>query len=254
MAVSTSALEMFSPPRMIRSFARSRMYRAPSGSSLPMSPVRNQPSTEIASAVASGFRQYSLSMVTPRRRTSPGVPGGSSLLPSSTILMSTNGRALPQEAGLLTYSWDEKVLTVSAFDSVRPQPCPADLPFFAVCALSFAGGAAPPPPTPCSVEVSNLSYSGWFSNSIDMVGTPVKFVTFSLWISRRASSASHLYINTTFLPSMNERRKMEWLPVAWKRGTGQSATCCCSCLGAPLLGGLGARAAAALAAMPPTAL
>mmetsp|Transcript_116513 Transcript_116513/g.340905 ORF Transcript_116513/g.340905 Transcript_116513/m.340905 type:complete len:210 (-) Transcript_116513:34-663(-) len=208
MVVSTSAVEIFSPPRMINSLARSKMYKAPSGSSLPMSPVRNQPSAEIASAVASGFRQYSFSIVTPRMRISPGVPGSSSLLLSSTILMSINGKALPHEAGFFTYSCDDEVWTVKALDSVRPQPCPADLPLFSVCAPSLAGGAAPPPPMPFSEEVLNSSYRGWFNSSIDIVGTPVKVVTFSLSMSFKASSGSHLYMSTTFRPSKNDRRKI----------------------------------------------
>mmetsp|Transcript_81932 Transcript_81932/g.231948 ORF Transcript_81932/g.231948 Transcript_81932/m.231948 type:complete len:226 (+) Transcript_81932:84-761(+) len=220
MAVSTSAQEMFSPPRMIRSLARSMMYKAPSGSSLPMSPVRNQPSTESASAVASGLFQYSLRSVTPRISTSPGVPGGSSLFSSSTTLTSISAMARPQEEGFSTYSFEEKVFTVSALDSVRPQPCPADLPFLAVCALSLAGGAAPPPPMPCNEEVSYLLYSGCVSSSMDMVGTPTNCVTFSLSMSLSASSASHLCMSTTLRPRRSESRKMAWEPVAWKSGTG----------------------------------
>lgn len=61
-ACSTSAQEMFSPPRMIMSLALSRMYTKLCSSIAPMSPERNHKSPWSSiwktSAVLSGFLQY----------------------------------------------------------------------------------------------------------------------------------------------------------------------------------------------------
>src|SRR3954449_10513609 len=52
---STSGEYTFSPPVMIMSLSRSSTKTKPSSSTLPMSPVRNQPSSVTTAAVSSGL-------------------------------------------------------------------------------------------------------------------------------------------------------------------------------------------------------
>ena len=81
----------FLPPAvMMMSFLRPVIFRKPSSSSSPRSPVCSQPSTSV-SAVASGLRQYSRNTFGPRTRISPS---------SSAIRISTPGSGLPDGAEL----------------------------------------------------------------------------------------------------------------------------------------------------------
>ncbi len=75
----------FPPASTIRSFFRSVMTRNPSSSIFPMSPVWNQPSASIASAVASGLLKYPFMTCGPRVRISP----------SAAIFTSTFERGFP---------------------------------------------------------------------------------------------------------------------------------------------------------------
>src|SRR6478735_5626631 len=69
---SRAAGATFLPPAVTMiSFLRPVMVRKPSESKLPMSPVRNQPPSLNASAVASGLFQYSLKTLMPRTSISP---------------------------------------------------------------------------------------------------------------------------------------------------------------------------------------
>mmetsp|Transcript_12226 Transcript_12226/g.15892 ORF Transcript_12226/g.15892 Transcript_12226/m.15892 type:complete len:223 (-) Transcript_12226:264-932(-) len=211
---------MFSPPRIIMSFARSIIYKNPSASTFPMSPVSSQPSLEIVFLVASSLRQYSFIMWGPRTIIFPGVSGGSLLPLSSQIskLHSTTG--FPQDFGFAANT-APPVTHTTAFVSVIPYPCVGEAFLNLVCIFfTIDGGTgAPPPPTAPNDEVSYLLKFGLFISSITIVGTPVKWVTFSFSISCNATSGSHLYIIIIFLAMKNDVRNTAWSPVAWNKGT-----------------------------------
>mmetsp|Transcript_27918 Transcript_27918/g.80041 ORF Transcript_27918/g.80041 Transcript_27918/m.80041 type:complete len:233 (-) Transcript_27918:1164-1862(-) len=122
-APSTSAQEMFSPPRMMMSLARSMMYTKPSSSTVPMSPLRNQslPSLSMwkTSLVLSGFRQYSRINVAPRMQISPMPPRGARLPSSSRMQTSTLGTGKPQEVARKG-NISGGITTLIALVSVRP--------------------------------------------------------------------------------------------------------------------------------------
>ena len=100
------------------SFARSVMYRYPSSSRCPTSPVCNQPSITV-DAVASGLFQYPGMMIGPRSRTSP-VSSGPRWAPfAPAIATSTVGIGRPTELGLRRPSAPERVVAADE-DSVSP--------------------------------------------------------------------------------------------------------------------------------------
>ena len=81
------------------SFLRSSTNQKPSRSTLPRSPVRNQPSSVKASAVAAGSPQYSVIRLGPRSQISPIAPGAASrLLSSATILAAQCSTGLPADS------------------------------------------------------------------------------------------------------------------------------------------------------------
>ena len=89
---STSRGYTLKPPEMMSSLLRPTMRRYPSSSNEPMSPLRNQPSTN-ASRVASGRRQYPGNTLGPRSRISP--PSECASLPLSSRRTSTPGSGKP---------------------------------------------------------------------------------------------------------------------------------------------------------------
>mmetsp|Transcript_41688 Transcript_41688/g.129741 ORF Transcript_41688/g.129741 Transcript_41688/m.129741 type:complete len:234 (+) Transcript_41688:96-797(+) len=66
--------------------------------------------------------------------------------------------------------------------------------------------------------------SGWRMRSKVIVGTPVKRVTFSRWMSSSALPASHLLIMATLEPMTIEKRPMGQRAVMWNSGTAMSCT------------------------------
>ena len=87
--------EMFSPPRTIRSVRRSATISLPSASSRPRSPVRSQPSSVHAAAVATGSPRYPLNSAGPATWISP-MPSAS----GSPMRSATPGSGRPAVSGM----------------------------------------------------------------------------------------------------------------------------------------------------------
>lgn len=142
---SISAGYTFNPPEMIISLDRPAMYRYPSSSTQPRSPVRNQPSVN-AAWVSFGLFQYPCIVAADRHTISPWTPGSASTPTSSMTRSRASPTALPTDPALLrAISAPSAVITVGNSD--WPKACSSCNSGSALCSLSSSSTETGSPPT-----------------------------------------------------------------------------------------------------------